>query len=110
MPRKKIDEKTKQEIIKACENGTARNKIAERFGVSLSSVSRIVKEKLPEHSHEKKTETGTKTERQKRIEDLEIRIIELEIKILEYEARKKAEKRAGLWIRRWSLINIYLYR
>lgn len=93
MPRKKIDEKIKQDVIKAYENGAPRKKIAERFGISLSSVGSIVKKKVPKHSHEKKTETDTKTERQKRIEDMERRINELEKKVLEYEARKKANKR-----------------
>ncbi|MFC1862620.1 helix-turn-helix domain-containing protein [Thermodesulfobacteriota bacterium] len=81
--RTKIDEKIKQDVIKAYENGVPRKKIAERFGISLSSVGRIVKKKVPKHSHEKKTETDTKTERQKRIEDLERRIFELEKKILD---------------------------
>ena len=92
MPRKKIDEKIKQDVIKAYENGVPRKKIAERFGISFSSVGRIVKKKVPKHSHEKKTEPDTKTERQKRIEDLERRIAELEKKILEFEANKKAKK------------------
>ena len=92
MPRNKIDEKIKQDVIKACEDGTPRKKIAEQFGISLSSVGRIVKEKVTKQSHEKKPEADTKKERQKRIEDLEIRIIELEIKILEAEARKRAQK------------------
>ena len=98
MPGKKIDEKIKQDVIKAYENGIPRKKIAERFGISLSSVGRIVKNKILEHNHEKKTETVTKTEKQKRMEDLEIRLIELEIKILEFEARKKAKKGADLLI------------
>ena len=93
MPGKKIDEKIKQDVIKAYENGVSRKKIAERFGVSLSSVGRIVKKKVPKHNHEKKTETDTKTERQKRIEDLERRINELEKKVLEFEANKKAKER-----------------
>jgi len=97
MSGKKIDEKIKQEVIKACENGIPRKKIAERFGISLSSVGRIVKKKIPKHSPEKKTEPDTKTERQKRIEALEIKLIELRIKILEHEAGKKTKK--GLWIR-----------
>lgn len=92
MPRKKIDEKAKQDVIKAYGNGITRKKIAERFGISLSSVGRIVKKKVPKQGHEKKTETGTKTERQKRIEDLERRISELEKKILEFEANKKANR------------------
>ena len=93
MPGKKIDEKIKQEVIRACESGASRKKIAERFGISPSSVGRIIKKKIPEHSPEKKTETDTKPERQKRIEDLEIRLIELEIKILEHLAKKKAKRR-----------------
>ena len=93
MPGKKIDEKIRQDVIKAYENGVSRKKIAERFGVSLSSVGRIVKKKVPKHSHENKTETDTKTERQKRIEDLERRINELEKKVLEFEANKKAKER-----------------
>jgi len=92
MPRKKIDEKIKQDVIKAYENGITRKKITERFGISLSSVGRIVKKKVPKQSHEKKTETGTKTERQKRIENLERRIAELEKRILEFEANKKANR------------------
>ena len=98
MPRKKIDEKIKQDVIKDYENGVSRKKIAERFGISLSSVGRIVKKKIPKHSHVKKTDTDTKTERQKRIEDLERRIIELEKKVLVFEAnrRKRVKYPVGL--------------
>jgi len=91
MPGKQIDEKVKQNVIKAYANGVPRKKIAEQFGISLSSVGRIVKKKVPKHSHQKKMEPA-KTERQKRIEDLERRIAELEKKILEFEADKKARK------------------
>lgn len=93
MPRKKIDEKIKHDVIKAYENGAPRKKIAERFGISLSSVGRIIKKKVPKHSHENKAKTDTKTERQKRIEDLERRIIELEKKIIAFETNKRAKKR-----------------
>ena len=93
MPRKKIDEKTKQEVILAYENGISRKEIAERFGISLSSVGRIIKEKVPKKSLPKKDETDTKTARQKKIEDLERRIAELERAVLEFEAKKKAHCR-----------------
>ena len=93
MLRKKIAEKVKQDVIKAYENGVPRKKIAERFGISLSSVGRIVKKKVPKHSHEKKTDPNSKTERQKRIEDFERRLDELERKILEFEAKRKAKRR-----------------
>jgi len=94
MPRKKIDEKTKQNVILAYENGISRKKIAERFGISLSSVGRIIKEKVPKQSLAKKDETDTKTARQKKIEDLERRIAELERAVLEFEAKKKAHCRS----------------
>lgn len=90
MPRKKIDGKTRQEVILAYEKGITRKKIAERFGISLSSVGRIVKEKVPKNSSVKKIERDAKTVRQKKIEDLERRIAELEKAILEFEAKKKA--------------------
>jgi len=88
MARKKIDEMTKQEVIKARANGISRKKIADKFGISLSSVSRIIKKEGPQYSQEKRIETKGKTERQKRIEDLERRIAKLEKKILELEAKK----------------------
>jgi transposase len=91
MPRKQIDEKTKQGVIKAYGSGVPRKKIAERFGISPSSVTRIVKKKLPTHGHGKKMGSNAKTERQKKIEELERRIAELEKKILEFEAKRKAK-------------------
>ncbi|MFC1822266.1 helix-turn-helix domain-containing protein [Thermodesulfobacteriota bacterium] len=92
MAGKKIDERTKRNVIEAYENGISRKKIAEQFSISLSSVGRIVKEKVPKSVHEKKTELDLNVERQKRIEELERRIAELENKILEFEAKKKAKK------------------
>ena len=92
MPGKKIDEKIKQDVIKAYENGAPRKKIAEQFGISLSSVGRIIKKKAPKHIYKQKSEPDTKTERQKRIEDLERRIVALEKKILEFEAKKKGKR------------------
>jgi len=91
MPGKKIDEKIKQNVIKAYENGVPKKKIAEQFGISLSSVGRMVKKKVPKYGHEKKDKPNVKTERQKKIEGLERRIAELEKKIIEFEAKKKAK-------------------
>ena len=93
MARKKIDETTKQEVIKAQANGVSRKKIAEKYGISLSSVSRIVKREGQQHSQEQGILTKGKTERQKRIEDLERRIVILDKKILELEAQKRGQKR-----------------
>ncbi len=89
MVRKKIDETTKQEVIKAHASGVSRKKIAEKCGISLSSVSRIVKREGQEHNQEQGIQTKGKTERQKRIDDLERRIAILDKKILELEAQKR---------------------
>ena len=89
MARKRIDETTKQGVMEAHSNGVPRKKIAEKFSISLSSVSKIIKNEGPQHSQEKGIKTKGKTERQKRIEDIEIRIEQLEKKILELEAKKR---------------------
>lgn len=84
MARKKIDEKIRQKVIEAQASGLPMRKIAKEFGVGLSSVHRIVKEKGPEKV-QKKT---SKAERLKKIEDIERRIADLEKKILGLEAKK----------------------
>ncbi len=89
MARKKIDEAARQKAIKAHASGLSMRKIAKECGVSLSSVSRIVKEAGPQKAEKKITGKKGKTERQKRIEKLEKRIAELEKKILDLDARKR---------------------
>ena len=90
MARKKIDETMKQGVINGYKDGVSRKKIAEKFGISLSSVSRIIKEKRLPPSKET-IEPKEKTERQKKIEELERRIAQLEKKILEREFKKACE-------------------
>jgi predicted transcriptional regulator len=85
---KKIDETVKQGVISDHKNGVSRKKIAEKFGISLSSVSKIVKEKPPQLSEIEVIQTKVKTKRQMKIEALERRIAELERKILERETIK----------------------
>ena len=92
MAGKKIDETIKQEVIEAHGHGVSRKEIAEKYGISLSSVSRIVKEEGQENSQEQGIQAEEKTERQKRIEDIERRIAILEKKILELESRKRGRK------------------
>ena len=84
---KKIDETMKQGVISDHKNGVFRKKIAEKFGISLSSVSRIIKENRLPPSKET-IEPREKTERQKKIEELERRIAQLEKKILERKDKK----------------------
>lgn len=89
MARKMIDKAIKAKVIQDHSNGISRKKIAERYGISPSSVSRIVKAKQMRHIQVSIPETKRETERQKKIEDLERRITQLEKKILEREARKR---------------------
>ncbi len=84
MARKKIDEKIRQRVIEAQASGLPMRKIAKEFGVGLSSVHRIIKEKGPEKVQKKMS----KAERLKKIEAIERRIAELEKKILDLESKK----------------------
>jgi len=84
MARKKIDEAIRQKIIEAHAGGFPMRKIAGEYGVSLSSVHRIIKEIGPEKAQ--KEMTREKTGRQKRIEELEKKIAELEKKIFDLDA------------------------
>ncbi len=81
MARQRIDEKTRKKIIDSHAKGIPMRKIAKQFKVSLSSVSRVVKEEKL-----KKGEVSgarEKFDKKKRVEILEKRISELEKKINE---------------------------
>jgi transposase len=88
MAKKKIDETTKQKVIEAHATGLPMRKIAKEFGVSLSSVHRVVKEKGLEKGQKKIIKKKDETEKQKRIAELEKKIAELENKILALEPKK----------------------
>ena len=90
MAGKKIDDAIRQKVQEAHARGLSMRKIAKEFGIGSSSVDRIVKEKgLQKLSNDKTKKTG-KTERQKKIEELERRLAELENKILALKAKKKS--------------------
>ena len=89
MARKKIDETTRQKVIKAHKNGQSMRKIAKEFGVGLASVHRIVKEKDLQKGPKKAATKKVNLERQKRIQALEDRIAELEKKIANLGSKKK---------------------
>ena len=89
MARKKIDETIRQKVIKAQASGLPMRKIAKEYGVSLSSVSRIVKEEGVPKAQQEVIPEKDRTERKKRIQELEKRIAELEKKIFEIEASKR---------------------
>ena len=88
MARKMITDTTKQKVIEAGASGLSRKEIAGEFGISLSSVSRILKGKSAKNAAQGLTGNEAKTERQKKIADLERRIAELEKKILKAEGKK----------------------
>ncbi len=88
MARKKIDEAIRRKVIEAHASGLPMRSIAKEHGVSLSSVSRIVKEEgLPKAPQEAAVDKE-KMERKKKIEQLERKIAELERKIVALETRK----------------------
>jgi len=89
MARKKINETTRQKVIKAHANGQSMRKIAKEFGVGLASVHRIVKEKELQKGQKGGAKKEVNIERQKRIQALEKRIAELEKKITNLGVKKR---------------------
>ena len=85
MQRKKISNTIRQKVIEAHAQGLSRREIADEFAISISSVSRILKEKSAKNAPEGLIGNETKTERQKKIADLERRIAALEKTLLEAE-------------------------
>ena len=93
MVRKKLDEKIRESVIKAHASGQPMRKIAEEFGVGLSTVHRIVKGKGPRKVQKGIPKETSKAEKLKRIKELEGRIAELEKKILDQETKKGSWRR-----------------
>jgi transposase len=87
MARKKIDESIRQRVIEAHAKGLPMRKIANEHGVSLSSVSRIVKEMGSQKAKKTTPRKMSDEERKRRIEELEKKIAALEKKILDIEAK-----------------------
>ena len=89
MARRKINETTRQKVIKAHKSGKSMRTIAKEFGVGLASVHRIVKEKELQKGQKKGAKKVVNIERQKRIQALEDRIAELEKKITKLGVKKR---------------------
>lgn len=87
MSRKKIDDSIKQKVIKDYDNSLSMAKIAEKYGISRSSVGRIFKNNIQKRDIQKEEPDRHRRERQKKVEELEKRILDLEKKILEMEKR-----------------------
>jgi len=88
---KKISEEVRQEVAKAHDAGHSKKSIAERFGISVSSVTRIVREGGSSNAESAKAPPpkSQSPEVLKKIAEVERRIEALERKILYYGARKK---------------------
>ncbi len=87
MARKRIDESIRKKVLAAYGRGLPMRKIAKEQGVSLSSVSRIVKEQGAGVAKKAKATKMSDAERRKKIAELEKKIAELEKKILDIEAK-----------------------
>lgn len=81
MARKKIDDNLKKEIIGAHKEGLTQKKIAEKFGISTTSVSRIIKSHASGSHEPKRKKSKIKSGRLQRIEAVEKRILQLEKRI-----------------------------
>jgi transposase-like protein len=88
---KRIDESVKQKVREARNAGHSRKEIAKKFGISPTSVSRIVKgagiQKVREEPVKKTPPEHA--ERDKKIQEVERRILELEEKILYWHSKKR---------------------
>ena len=87
MARKKIDASIREKVLEAHARGLPMRKIAKEHRVSLSSVSRIVKEQGPQVAKKTKETRMSDAEKRKKIAELEKKIAELEKKILDIEAK-----------------------
>ncbi|MFC1838738.1 helix-turn-helix domain-containing protein [Thermodesulfobacteriota bacterium] len=87
MARKKIDDNIKKGIIGAHKEGLTQKKIAEKFGISTTSVSRIIKSHASGSHQPKGKKSKNKSERLRRIEAVEKRILQLEEKIDSFIAK-----------------------
>jgi transposase len=87
MARKRIDESIREKVLAAHSGGLPMRKIAKEQGVSLSSVSRIVKEQGGQGAKKAKAKKMSDAERKKKIAELEKKIAELEKKILDIETK-----------------------
>ncbi|MFC1867300.1 hypothetical protein ACFL0H_04110 [Thermodesulfobacteriota bacterium] len=97
MAGKRIDTGTKEKVMAARQGGAARKEIAKRFGISVSSVSRLVKEKKLEYRNDEYKKREQFIERLKRIENIERRIVEIEAKITALKREHEGQRGRGLF-------------
>jgi transposase len=90
MARKRISDETRRNVAEDVKAGLSKKKAAEKHGISVTSVTRIVKEQgvgsTPPQPSRKETRPP---EMQQKLTEIERRIRDLEEKILYLEARKQ---------------------
>lgn len=95
MARKRIPDRTRQKVIRDYKAGKPKARIADAYGISTTSVTRIVNEDEPKGAavvpdvKEAPPREAPSPEGQQKISEVERRINELEKKILYYESKKR---------------------
>ena len=92
MAAKRIPDDVRRKVAEAYAEGLSKKKIAEKHGISPTSVTRILKEKASKPPETAPApEPVRTTEMEKKLTDVERRIKELEEKILYFGARKQGK-------------------
>ena len=92
MARKRISDETRRKVAEDCKAGLSKKKVAEKHGISVTSVTRIVKEQGGEGPPPKPAVKASKPpEVKQKLSEIERRIRDLEEKILYLEARKQGK-------------------
>jgi len=90
---KRISDDVRRKVAEAYAEGRTRKNIAETYGISPTSVSRIVKERgaVPRGPAKPAPKTVQSPEKQRKQVEMERRVRELEEKILYFGARKQGK-------------------
>jgi len=90
MARKRISDETRRKVAGDCEAGLSKKKVAEKHGISVTSVTRIVKEQGGgEPAPRPPRKEPESPEVQRKLSEIDRRVRDLEEKILYLEARKQ---------------------
>jgi transposase len=88
MARKRIPDKTREKVLKDYNRGKPKSRIADAYGISTTSVTRIIKEKEAEGV---KTEAPAPAGQRQKLSDAERRAKELEMRIVYMDSRNRGK-------------------
>jgi transposase len=92
MARKRISDETRRKVAEDGKAGLSKKEVAEKYGISVTSVGRIVKEQAGKSpSPEPARKEPKPPEMKQKLSEIEQRIRDLEEKILYLEARKQGK-------------------